>query len=426
MPVENTPEDACRSAFRHKRLRRNAGRHATRAHGTPRIVLRFALVGAPLAALLGAESYIDNILHPVGRIEDVTPLSLKRDPMQARCNLIRCGVDAFELPFETCDLTPDKRRIPLIRTLGRWLHADVDDTSERRAFELRDVLYRTVQEDVSWYGLAGFVLLPAATLGTLARGARRGPRRWAIAALCAAAFYCTVAVGFMSAAAAGALAALLAWLWRERAAKERALRWFLATNVLAIVLVSMAIFTYLNSIQRYLLPPAALAAPLAAMFLTRSRWAGRLAGFLAAAVSSVQMVDVHLHNERKPLVASIVVARIEPAYHSVLDLPRERRRAIVRAYQCDMARALDRIDPPVTRIAYVSRDGDSWDFPFFGEHLQRELVLLDWRGDWLGEARRRGLDYVVLMNVPYAVPPDYSILVEYIPNQYAILVRRSK
>ncbi len=386
-------------------------------------LLRYALLVLPLILVVGGESYVDN-LHELGtlnRVDALSPISAKRDAQQIRANLIRCGVDAFELPFETYDITPDKRRIPAIRALGRWLGANVDDTSDRRAMRLEDTLYRTVHEDVSWFGLTGFVLLPVGALAALL-AIRRAGALLALGGI--AALLLAVAIDVRAGIVAALLAAIAAWLCRDRATPQRTLAWLLAANLLAHVLTCLGTFMFMNSINRYLLPAAVLAAPLAARLLDRRGPRGVIVGVVVAGIGAAHMLDVHLHNERKPMAPSIAVTRMDASARTIFDLPRERRRATVRPMQADMARTIDSARPPIERLGYVSHDGDSWDFPFFGPHLAREVVLLDWRGDWLTQARQRGLDWIVLMNVPYSELGEYQAVFEPAPGQYAVLQRK--
>jgi hypothetical protein len=396
-----------------------------------RFIGKVVVVGAICVGLLGAESYVNNLIKYGALAKpNGTPRSHRNDPLQVRANLVRCGVAAFELPFRTpYTLEADFSKLRKMRRIGAALGVNVDDATDWRTQPLEEQTSHTIQEDLAWYGLAGFFLLPLAQLLALLGVQLRPPSAWrraALAVLLATSAAAAVTISLAVALCLGLSAALLVMIWRQPAAGFRAGRWFLAASVVGTLLLSLALYMYISSIGRYMLPLAALAAANVPAVLRMRRGFGAAIGLFAAALAVTQAVDVFLHNERKPLVASEVTRRIQLAPASIFDLSRAQRRQMVRGYMVDLAAAVEARRPKVERLGYLSRGGDSWDFVFFGPELRRELVVLDWRGDWVRELDARRLDDALLIEVPFDVPPEWTVVEAPTPGRTALLRRNPK
>jgi 4-amino-4-deoxy-L-arabinose transferase-like glycosyltransferase len=172
----------------------------------------------------------------------------------------------------------------------------------------------------------------------------------------------------------------LAVLFRHR--RQNASRLVIAC-ALPLFIVLLAVTSKYNPwLSRFLLVPAALAAPLLA-FLDRQR----LPAFAIAVVATVQLGLVHVRNEQKPLTA-------RPAPWSASQ--QQALRSTYRSGYADAVTALDRLrDAPC--LGAVLRSDDPG-FLLFGSRLQHRVEFLPAQGA-VEAARARGLDAVVLGEV---------------------------
>jgi hypothetical protein len=203
--------------------------------------------------------------------------------------------------------------------------------------------------------------------------------------------------------AGGALVYVLVWPGRRHALT---LRWVLAFLLLGEFLVGMALFEFAQWIGRYFLPLAALAGALLPILFPPHGRAANVALLLVTLLASLQATEVLLNNGRKPLLPSPAILNavdppVPPDYvGSILQISRERRRLLVRPSVVRLAWAADDVEPPIRRMGILSRDGDIWDFVYFGPDLRRELVVLDAKSDWWRTAADAELEHIVCFNVP--------------------------
>lgn len=193
----------------------------------------------------------------------------------------------------------------------------------------------TSEEDTSWYGPLGFLLIVP------------------------------VAVAYV-----------LPWRGRRPDPARMALAWALPLYALGLVLVYREGPWY----GRYLLTAVALALPLVA-----SVYRYRTIATAVAVLGAVTLGLTHAYNANKP-------TGLEGA-RPVWDLPRSEAQALPIP---GFAAVIERVDAEVQadgQLGVVLGEHD-WGFPFYGERLQRRLVPLA-RRDALREAERRGLRFVL-------------------------------
>jgi len=133
-------------------------------------------------------------------------------------------------------------------------------------------------------------------------------------------------------------------------------------------------------LARFLLVPAALAAPLLAVFGRR-----RLPAFTIAAVAVVQLALVHVHNQRKPLTATL------PAPWNATQ--QQALRSTFRPGYAQVVTRLGRATPLPCLGAVLQSDDPG--FLLFGPRLQHRVEFLPARGA-VEATRDRGLDDVVV------------------------------
>ena len=136
-------------------------------------------------------------------------------------------------------------------------------------------------------------------------------------------------------------------------------------------------------LARFLLVPAALGAPLLAVFGRR-----RLPAFTIALVAVVQLALVHVHNQRKPLAAGL------PAPWNATQ-----QQALRSTYRPGFAEVVTRLAraTPLRCLGAVVQSDDPG-FLLFGSRLQHRVEFLPKRGA-VQAARSRGLGSVVIGNV---------------------------
>jgi hypothetical protein len=163
-----------------------------------------------------------------------------------------------------------------------------------------------------------------------------------------------------------------------------------ARVILALALPTFIVLLALTSkynlwLSRFLLVPAALAAPLLAVLGRR-----RLPAFAIAAVAVVQLALVHVHNQQKPLTGA------HPAPWKATQ-----QQALLSTYRpgfAEVVTRLGRVAHSTACLGAVLRSNDPG-FLLFGSQLQHRVEFLPSRGA-VEVARSRGLDSVVIGNVP--------------------------
>jgi hypothetical protein len=171
-----------------------------------------------------------------------------------------------------------------------------------------------------------------------------------------------------------------------------------AKGILALALPVIAVelaltYSFNMWIGRFMIVPIALGAALVARV-----YALRLVSSIFVCFGVAFLAFALLHNERKPvgldgskpiwsLNRTAGQARGEPAYTQTLD-------------------AIDALVPQTARIGYALAD-DDWDYPLYGDSLGRRLVRLPARNP-LPRARKLGLDWVVIGNVPARSGPSWT------------------
>jgi hypothetical protein len=135
-------------------------------------------------------------------------------------------------------------------------------------------------------------------------------------------------------------------------------------------------------LARFLLVPAALAAPLLAVSGRR-----RLPAFTIAAVAVVQLALVHVHNQRKPLTATL------PAPWNATQ--QQALRSTFRPGYAEVVTNLERLRPSTCLGAVLQSDDPG--FLLFGSRLQHRVEFLPVRRA-VEAARARGLGSVVIGN----------------------------
>jgi hypothetical protein len=182
-------------------------------------------------------------------------------------------------------------------------------------------------------------------------------------------------------------------------------------------LIAAAAFAYLGLLvvlneqnpwfARLMMPGMAIGAPLLALLHQRG-WMRATAIVLAL----LTLVPCLLTNPLKPI-------RADPSQPSAFSLDRQAQQALARP---DVAPALSKLDERLARDAPLGfvGDEDSWDYPFFGDGLERRLVRLEPDRATPETMRRLGLAGIVVANV--APPP--RLQAEPLADDYWLAVRR--
>jgi hypothetical protein len=150
---------------------------------------------------------------------------------------------------------------------------------------------------------------------------------------------------------------------------------------LPIFVVLLALTSKYNLwLSRFLLVPAALAAPLLAVLGRR-----RLPAFAIAVVAVLQLALVHVHNQQKPLTGT------HPAPWKATQ-----QQALLSTYRPGFAEAVTHLErlPNSTCLGAVLRSDDPG-FLLFGSRLQHHVEFLSARGA-VAAARIQGLSMVVV------------------------------
>ncbi len=156
----------------------------------------------------------------------------------------------------------------------------------------------------------------------------------------------------------------------------------LALAVPAYALGIALTYKYNHWLGRFMIAPVALTTPLAA-FVWRSRLAAVAVGLLAATT----LVLALLYNAAKPvgLDGQQVIWDVQRAYAQNL-----RRKELIQVSQ-----ALDERQVPSRATIGYTLKPDDWTYPLYGSHLARRLVRLP-RGVSATDAEARGIDWILL------------------------------
>ena len=218
-----------------------------------------------------------------------------------------------------------------------------------------------VQEDVSAFGLVGFLVLPLV------------------------------------------LIAVLLWPVSWRGSKTLALASLLYFGAFAVSIDEN------QWLGRLLISGVALAAPLFAV-LARRAW---IAGAVAA-MAFASLVPCLVHNANKPVL-------VPPKALNVFGEDRVTQMTMVRPEMAQVVRAVQRRIGRDAAIGFVGAE-DSWDYPFFGAHREHRVTrMLNGAEATYELMARRHLSGVLFANVG---PPNRSLLAEPIgPGYYWVPAR---
>jgi hypothetical protein len=136
-------------------------------------------------------------------------------------------------------------------------------------------------------------------------------------------------------------------------------RFALALFAVGGVLVVSASLRYNVWISRFLLPSYLAAVPLAGLFLKR-----RVGRFAVLALVILGAFPMLFYTQQKPIVGS-----------DVLTMYRADQMSLIEPDRAQVIRAVDREVPKGGRLGYIGSE-DSWEYPYFGPHLDRKLVKL--------------------------------------------------
>jgi hypothetical protein len=316
-----------------------------------RIVLIGALAAVVGVAVLGAFNYVLNQQstgNALGRVEDQTRIPAGENVAR---NAVRVGWTFFDSPgvsVPALDL--------LSARVARILPHETRDGLDTN-------LGPAVQEDVSAFGLIGWLVLPCVLLFALLR-------------------------------------------WRGHTASR-----LLAGASILVLVVMMARLAYNPWWGRILIPMVALGAPLLATVAKR-----RTLGVLVLALAVPNALAAVLINSGKPLL-------VAPDSKSVLALDRLSQQTLPRPDVLTTVKGVFARIGPHDAIGFVGGD-DSWDYPYFGAHLNHRVVRFDFPQQVSAEAMKRyGLAGVVF--VDEALPPSSVATVQLSPNGYWAPARAS-
>ena len=225
---------------------------------------------------------------------------------------------------------------------------------------------RHANEDYSFFGPLGFLLLPALGIGFLvACGRRRAPPATAVLALAAPVYLVAIALSF----------------------------------------------DYNVWIGRFFVAPVALTMPLAAA-VYRSR---PIAAALAA-VGVLSLTLTHAYNEAKPTGLE--------GKRAVWTLSRSEAQAVLRPELGPVLAAVEHYVRPGGRVGYVLAD-DDWDYPLYGSQLRNRLGRLP-QSDLLQSAEHQGVHWVFLDREALRPPPRATWNAREFPQSLWTMLARSE
>ena len=152
-------------------------------------------------------------------------------------------------------------------------------------------------------------------------------------------------------------------------------------------------YKYNPWLGRFMILPAALAVVLAARV-----YALRAVAALCAVVGVLFLGFALAHNERKPIGLDGTTP--------VWSLGRDAAEGLVGPGAGELFQAVDSIVPAHARVGVLLGD-DDWDYPLYGRHLTRQLVVLGAPAPFR-QARERRLDWVVVGSVPARPAPGWA------------------
>jgi hypothetical protein len=154
---------------------------------------------------------------------------------------------------------------------------------------------------------------------------------------------------------------LVAWA-RRRATLQLAL---LALSIPLFVLVLALAYRYNGWIGRFMLVPVALTLPLAAWTYERKLLGGRWPAALLAVVGALTLGLAHTYNRAKPTGID--------GGPAIWSMSRAEAQSVMRPELTPSLVAFEQLVPPGKRIGTILGE-DDWDYPLYGERLDRELV----------------------------------------------------
>jgi hypothetical protein len=177
---------------------------------------------------------------------------------------------------------------------------------------------------------------------------------------------------------------LIAFAFGRRAGPAR----YVALAGLVAIAGFAVAFEYNIWVGRLLLPAVAIAAPLFAALAVRNVVAG-----LTATLALIVLAPCLLQNPSKPLLPDL------PA-PTILHRDRLAQMTITRPEMAGVVSAVDQRLGSGGTLAFAG-DEDSWDYPFFGPHLERRIVRFRAPATLTpAQLRRAGAQAVLFANVP--------------------------
>jgi hypothetical protein len=317
-----------------------------------RRLLEFVGAAAAALALLGSAVYVQNVIHygtPLGSSADRAEFT----PKITAANTVSTTARTL---YRFADLSGFAGGFQTYKTqeaVGKFVFAklDIDPRPASATLSHQQFLFTfntDANEDVSYFGPLGFVLLLPLAFGYLGAFARRRTSR----------------VKAIFALALPAVAVEVALTYR-----------------------------YDDWLGRFMILPVAFGAVLVARTYSQ-----RLPSAIFAAIGIVFLFFALAHNERKPIGLD--------GTRAAWSLPRDAAEGLVAPGGTQAFQALDTLVPAHATVGLVFGD-DDWDYPLYGPHLTRHLVVLPAK-DPFRTARSLHLDWVVVGDVDVSVAPRWQ------------------
>lgn len=193
---------------------------------------------------------------------------------------------------------------------------------------------------------------------------------------------------------------LVLWARRRTDARFGLLALALPLHAVALALT----YRYNGWVGRFLIVPVALTLPLAAGLYERRLLGRRLLAAALVVVGALTLGLTHAYNKTRPTGLDGTTA--------IWSLDRSAAQAVTRPSSLETLRSIDRLVPPATHLGTILGE-DDWDYPLYGARLDRRLVLLEpASSDPLAAAQRMGIQRVVAgekVALPPLRPPWRSI-----------------
>jgi len=184
----------------------------------------------------------------------------------------------------------------------------------------------------------------------------------------------------------------------------------LAAAVPIYVVTLAAVYEFNVWVGRFMLTPMALATPLVARIHSHRRLAALVAG-----VGVVTLAAVLMMNHAKP---SGVGAR-----QSVWTMTRPQAQAVQRPSMRPVLQALAACVPSNARVGYVLGE-DDWDYPLYGARLTRSLVRLPRKGAYR-RAAAADLEWLLVRRSLVGRLPETGWFATRFPNAGLVLLQRA-